>query len=58
VAGEYRWNWFALILELRLIHVGENKELTTMPPTETVDYQLSRYKLSGLSLALGANFYF
>ncbi len=57
VGGEYRWNWFALIAELRLVVVGENEDLgPTM--TETVDYQLSRYKLSGGSLAVGANFYF
>jgi hypothetical protein len=55
---EYRWNWFALVLELRLIHVGENKELADPIDTAPVDYQLSRYKLSGGSLALGANFYF
>jgi hypothetical protein len=57
VGGEYRWNWFALILELRFLGVGENKDLGPMTP-ETVDYQLSRYKLSGGSLAMGANFYF
>jgi hypothetical protein len=57
VGGEYRWSWFALIAELRLVGVGENKQLGPMSP-ETVDYQLSRYKLSGGSLALGANFYF
>jgi hypothetical protein len=57
VGGEYRWNWFALIVELRLVGVGENKDLPAMSP-ETVDYQLSRYKLSGGSLAMGANFYF
>jgi hypothetical protein len=57
VGGEYRWSWFALCLELRLLHVGDNPDL---PPqmAETVDYQLSRYKLSGGSLALGASFYF
>lgn len=54
---EYRWNWFALIVELRLLHVGENKDLAPVM-AETVDYQLSRYKLSGGSLAMGANFYF
>jgi hypothetical protein len=54
---EYRFNWFALILELRLIGVGENKGLAPQA-IETVDYQLSRYKLSGGSLAMGANFYF
>jgi len=60
VGGEYRWNWFALILELRLVGVGENKDLGALPPgsTEPVDYQLSRYKLSGASFAMGANFYF
>jgi hypothetical protein len=57
VGGEYRWNWFALILELRLVSVGENDQLAPVA-TETVDYQLSRYKLSGGSLAMGANFYF
>jgi hypothetical protein len=55
---EYRWNWFALIAELRLLHVGENTELPDPIDTAPVDYQLSRYKLSGGSLALGANFYF
>lgn len=55
--GEYRWNWFALALELRLVGVGENKNLAAMP-METVGYQLARSKLSGGSLALGANFYF
>lgn len=54
---EYRWSWFALIAELRLVGVAENDRLAPMSP-ETVDYQLSRYKLSGGSLALGANFYF
>lgn len=58
VGGEYRWNWFALIAELRLVGVGANEELGTGSLPETVDYQLSRYKLSGGSLALGANFYF
>jgi hypothetical protein len=58
VGGEYRWSWFALILELRLIHVAENKELALPIDPAPVDYQLSRYKLSGGSLALGANFYF
>jgi hypothetical protein len=57
VAGEYRWSWFALSAELRLVGVGENGRLAAMSP-ETVDYQLSRYKLSGGSLALGASFYF
>lgn len=55
--GEYRWSWFALALELRLVGVGENKDLAAMP-METVGYQLARSKLSGGSLALGANFYF
>jgi hypothetical protein len=54
---EYRFNWFALIVELRLVGVGENRDLAPQMP-ETVDYQLSRYKLSGGSLAMGANFYF
>lgn len=54
---EYRWSWFALIAELRLVGVGENDELAPMSP-ETVDYRLSRYKLSGGSVALGTNFYF
>lgn len=54
---EYRWSWFALIAELRLVGVGENDTLAPMAP-ETVDYRLSRYKLSGGSLALGTNFYF
>jgi hypothetical protein len=54
---EYRWSWFALIAELRLVGVGENDTLAPMSP-ETVDYRLSRYKLSGGSLALGTNFYF
>lgn len=60
IGGEYRWNWFALILELRLVGVGENKDLGALPAgtMEPVDYQLSRYKLSGGSLAMGANFYF
>lgn len=59
VGGEYRWSWFALVLELRLLHVGDNPDLgpSAIVP-EPVDYQLSRYKLSGGSLALGANFYF
>ena len=54
---EYRWSWFALALELRMVGVGENDKLAPQMP-ETVDYQLSRYKLSGGSLAMGANFYF
>lgn len=54
---EYRWTWFALLVELRLLGVGENDRLGPQMP-ETVDYQLSRYKLSGGSLAMGANFYF
>ena len=61
VGGEYRWSWFALILELRVVGVGENKDLADdpmRPPVEPVDYQLSRYKLSGASLAIGANIYF
>jgi hypothetical protein len=58
VGGEYRWSWFALIVELRLIHVGENQDLPTPIDTAPVDYQLSKYKLSGGSLAMGANFYF
>ncbi|HEX5059297.1 MAG TPA: hypothetical protein VFV99_08060 [Kofleriaceae bacterium] len=60
IGGEYRWNWFALILEVRLVAVGENKDLGALPPgtPEPVDYQLSRYSLSGASFALGANFYF
>jgi hypothetical protein len=57
VGGEYRWSWFALALELRLLHVGENKEAPALSP-ETVGDQLARYKLSGGSLAIGANFYF
>jgi len=56
---EYRWSWFALIAELRLIGVGENTQLGPSVTTpEPVDYELSRYKLSGGSLALGANVYF
>jgi hypothetical protein len=54
---EYRWNWFALIFELRLVGVGENKEIPMMP-AETVGYQLARAPLSGFSVAMGANFYF
>jgi hypothetical protein len=54
---EYRWNWFALIFELRLVSVGENKELESMP-AETVGYQLARAPLGGISIAMGANFYF
>ncbi len=57
VGGEYRWSWFALALELRFVHVGENENIPARPP-ETVAYQLARYKLSGGSLAIGANFYF
>jgi hypothetical protein len=57
VGAEYRWSWFALVLEFRLISVGENDKVPALP-AETLDYQLSRYKLSGASLALGANFYF
>jgi hypothetical protein len=54
---EYRWNWFALAAELRLVGVGENKDLPRMP-MESVGYQLARSKLSGGSFAMGANFYF
>ena len=54
---EYRWSWFALVVELRLVGVGENKDLAVMP-METVGYQLARSKLSGGSFAMGANFYF
>jgi hypothetical protein len=57
VGAEYRWSWFGLIAELRFIGVGENKDLSPVA-SETVDYQLSRYKLSGGSFALGANVYF
>ena len=59
VGGEYRWSWFALVVEFRLMTVGNNADLgpsTIMP--EPVDYQLSRYQLAGASFAMGANFYF
>lgn len=59
VGGEYRWSRFALVLEFRLMTVGNNPDLgpsTIMP--EPVDYQLSRYQLAGASFALGANSYF
>lgn len=55
---EYRWNWFALIVELRLVGVAANKDLP--PPIDPAigAAALARYKLSGGSLAIGANFYF
>jgi hypothetical protein len=55
---EYRWSWFALAAELRLIHVGKNEDVPQPLDPVTGPYALAAYKLSGLSLALGANFYF
>jgi hypothetical protein len=55
--GERRFGWFALSLELRLFGIGENKDLGPMP-VETDAYELSRYKVSGGSLAMGGTVYF
>jgi len=55
--GELRFTWFSLFAELMLQSVGENPDVPTATPP-TVGYELARYSLTGLSLAVGGTLYF
>ena len=56
--GERRFgSWFALSLQLHLIHIGENKEVQP-EAMETDAYELAKYKVGGGSFQIGGTVYF
>ena len=54
---ELRFTWLGLFAELMLQGVGENPDVPAVTPP-TIGYELARYRLSGVALALGATLYF
>jgi hypothetical protein len=59
VGGEWRFGAFALMAELRLVGVGENKDLPASDVVPVpIGYEMARYGLSGGALLVGALIYF
>jgi hypothetical protein len=58
--GGVEWRFaplFGVAFELRFVGIGENTEVPT-PIAPSLDFEMSRYSVSGTQLALNTSFYF